>query len=50
MYQKEKRESWGHFVQTGRVSDYLQYRQTQTNQESNPRRRVSESSKYKQFY
>lgn len=49
MREKEQ-EYWQKFLQTGQVTDYLRYRQLMERQEPNPRRRIAESSKYKQFY
>ncbi|MBR4015227.1 MAG: hypothetical protein IKI88_03370 [Anaerotignum sp.] len=47
---EQERKDWQRFMQTGQVEDYLRYRQRAANREPNPRRRIAESSKYKQFY
>lgn len=48
MGEREK-EYWQAFFRTGQVRDYLRYRFAGRD-EPNPRRRIQDSSKYKQFY
>lgn len=48
MGEREK-EYWQAFFRTGQVRDYLRYRSAGRD-EPNPRRRIQDSSKYKQFY
>ncbi|WMI81424.1 hypothetical protein [Anaerotignum sp. MB30-C6] len=40
---------WQKFVQTGQIEDYLRYK-SGMGDKPNPRRRISDSSKNKEFY
>lgn len=40
---------WQQFMQSGQISDYLKYRQLH-GEEPNPRRRIVDSSRNKNFY
>ena len=51
MTEREK-EHWQTFTRTGQVRDYLRYLHCRPalRDEPNPRRRIQDSSKYKNFY
>ena len=41
---------WRKFLQTGQVEDYLRYCRYTAEQAENPRRRIEETSRHKNFY
>lgn len=49
MDERNKKSYWQKFVQTGHVEDYLRYKSGMGDR-PNPRRRITDSSKNKEFY
>lgn len=47
--QKKSTACWQTFVQTGQIQDYLRYK-SDAEDRSNPRRRIMDISKNKDFY
>lgn len=47
---KKQTALWQRFTQTGQVSDYLRYHESTRREQENGRRRIENSSKYKEFY
>lgn len=47
---EREQASWQRFLETGSVSDYLRYRRQQAQQEENPRRRIQNATKNRNFY
>lgn len=47
---KKQTALWQRFTQTGQVSDYLRYHESARREQENGRRRIADSSKYKEFY
>lgn len=47
---EQEQTYWQRFLQTGQVEDYLRYRKYLAEQAENPRRRIEEASRYKNFY
>ncbi len=49
--EKQQRDLWKTFTQTGQISDYLRYHDAaRREREPNPRRKIADSSKGKEFY
>lgn len=46
---KKQTALWQRFTQTGQVSDYLRYHESTRREQENGRRRITDSSKYKEF-
>lgn len=46
---EKERAYWQKFLQTGQVADYLRYRKHIEQRGANPRHRIAETSRYKQF-
>ena len=47
---EQEQAYWQKFLQTGQVTDYLCYRKYTAEQAENPRRRIEETSRHKNFY
>ena len=46
----DKRKLWHTFTHSGKVEDYLRYCRYTAEQAENPRRRIEETSRHKNFY